>query len=285
MLPSRLLTFLAWGLILISVSTVAWGADNRPFWTEQALFHFGEDVFFTGRASCAPTIEEGRQRAYFAAVQEIKNFARALEVGGFQLDTQMIYEDLYPSDCAAGLVTVWRLLRVPRTALDSLTRRSGISTPQDISPIAAHAKAIRNLTPRIGMLRDEVWNRYGLPRSIWAKPDTGELIWEYSQFGLTMVFNHEDILTRWKLKGPNPRSSPEPTVAAAPEKPAQSELPAIDLTDRLRQLEEQQDLERRKEAQRYCALRFAEVPEPFKAKQPTCEQREYERLKQRPSPF
>lgn len=261
-------------------------ADNRPFWTEQAVFHFGEDVFFTGRASCAPNVEEGRQRAYFTAVQEIKNFTRAPEVDGFQIDTQMVFEDLHPADCAGGLVTVWRLLRVPRMALDHLTRRSGHGALRDLSPIAAHAKAIRNLTPRIGMLRDDVYNRYGLPRSIWAKPDTGELVWDYTQFGLTMVFNHDDVLIRWKLNGPNPRSSqetpPEPTRR---EQTAEAELPAIDLTDRLRQLEEQQDGDRRREAQRYCSLRFAAMPEEFKSRQSTCEQREYERLKHHPAPF
>jgi hypothetical protein len=271
-------------LLIHGAEAYAAAVDNRPFWTEQAVFHFGEDVFFTGRASCAPNIEEGRQRAYFAAVQEIKNFTRAAEVGGFQIETQMVFEDLHPSECQAGLVTVWRLLRAPKTALDQLTRRSGHGPARDISPIAARAKAIRNLTPRIGMIRDEVYNRYGLPRSIWAKPDTGELIWDYSQFGLTMVFNHDDVLTRWKLIGPYPRSShevPEETSLHATE----TELPAIDLTERLRQLEDQQDADRRREAQRYCSVRFAAMPDEFKNKQQTCEQREYERLKHRPSPF
>jgi hypothetical protein len=263
-------------------NVLAAGADNRPFWTEQAVFHFGDEVFFTGRASCAPNIEEGRQRAYFAAVQEIKNFTRASEVDGFQIDTQMVFEDLHPSECQTGLVTVWRLLRTGRTALDQLTRRAGHA--RDISPIAAHAKAIRNLTPRIGMLRDDVYNRYGLPRSIWAKPDTGELIWHYAQFGLTMVFNHDDVLTRWKLVEARQWSS-----GAAPvdenRNSSEADLPAIDLTDRLRQLEDQQDADRRREAQRYCSLRFAAMPEELKNKQPTCELREYERLKHRPSPF
>ncbi len=273
-------------LALTNDASVKAATDIRPFWTEQAVFHFADDVFFTGRASCAPNVEEGRQRAYFAAVQEIKNFTRAAEVDGFQVDTQMVFEDLHPADCTRGLVTVWRLLRAPRTALDQLTRRSSRSAPRDISPNAAHAKAIRNLTPRIGMLRDEVFARYGLPRSIWAKPDTGELIWSYSQFGLTMVFNHDDVLTRWKLNGPNPHSGQE--ITAEPPQPppsAEAELPAVDLTERLRQLEEQQDGDRRREAQRYCSLRFAAMPDELKRNQSICEQREYERLKHHPAPF
>ncbi|MFO0767439.1 MAG: hypothetical protein U0231_11750 [Nitrospiraceae bacterium] len=90
---------------------------------------------------------------------------------------------MHPTDCANGLVTVWRLLQAPRTALDQLTALNSAAL-RVTSPSAAQVKAIRNLTPRIGMLRDEVFTRYGLPRSIWAKPDTGELIWDYSQFGL-----------------------------------------------------------------------------------------------------
>jgi hypothetical protein len=73
-----------------------WPVENRPFWTEQALFHFGDDVFFTGRASCAPNAEDGRQRAYVAAIQEVKNFSRTQEVGGFPIETQMIFEDQHP---------------------------------------------------------------------------------------------------------------------------------------------------------------------------------------------
>jgi hypothetical protein len=270
-------------IVLLSLSffaaSIVEANENRPFWTEQALFHFGEDVFFTGRASCAPNMEEGRQRAYLAAVQEVKNFTRTQEIGGFPLDTQMIFEDSHPADCPQGLVTVWRLLRAPRAALDGLARRTSPGKSADISPILAQVAAVRNLTPRVGMLRDEVWNRYGLPRSIWARPEKGELIWDYAQFGLTVVFNQDDVLTRWRLTGPNARSS-EDIAPAPPEPLTAKDLPAIDLTVRLQQLEEQQDLERRHQAQRYCSLRFAEVLEPLRPPQGTCEQREYERLKE-----
>jgi hypothetical protein len=264
---------------LLAASTATAG-ENHPFWTEQALFHFGDDVFFTGRASCAPTVEEGRQRAYLAALQEVKNFTRVEEIGGFPLDTQMIFEDSHPADCPTGLITVWRLLRAPRVALEGLTRHAGRGKPADISPILAQVAAVRNLTPRVGMLRDEVWNRYGLPRSIWARPEQGELIWDYAQFGLTIVFNQDDVLTRWRLTGPNPRSSDDGSPAPRPEAVIGKDLPAIDLTSRLQQLETQQDLERRQQAQRYCSLRFAEVPEPLRPAQGTCEQREYQRLKE-----
>lgn len=271
-------------LSLLLASTV-WAVENRPFWTEQALFHFGDDVFFTGRASCAPNAEEGRQRAYVAAIQEIKNFSRTQEVGGFPIETQMIFENQHPGDCAQGLVTVWRLLRVSRSELESLAKRPRSGTQKDISPIQAQITAVRNLTPRVGMLRDEIWNRYGLPRSIWARPDQGELVWEYTQFGLTIVFNQDDVLTRWRLHGPHPRSSDDQPTPSRQDTPAGNELPAIDLTARLQQLEEQQDLDRRRQAQSYCTVRFAEVPESLRAKQSSCEQREYERLKQQRPPF
>ncbi len=66
-MPYRLLILILCLSLLFPLPTRA--ADNRPFWTEQALFHFGDDVFFTGRSSCAPSIEEGRQRAYLAAIR------------------------------------------------------------------------------------------------------------------------------------------------------------------------------------------------------------------------
>ncbi|HVG01588.1 MAG TPA: hypothetical protein VM842_01805 [Nitrospira sp.] len=271
----------------ISLFATLWAeaAENRPFWTEQALFHFGDDVFFTGRASCAPNVEQGRQRAYMAAVQEVKNFTRVQEVGGFPLDTQMVFEDPHPPDCASGLVTVWRLLRAPRTSLESLANHTAPGRRKDVSPILAQTMAIRNLTPRLGMSRDEVWNRYGLPRSIWAHPEKGELTWEYAQFGLSIVFNHDDVLTRWRLNG-----QPSPSSHDVPSPPQEDsmdgkELPAIDLTARLQQLEHQQDLDRRHQAQRYCMLRFAEAPLSLRPKQDSCEQREYERLKEQRRPF
>ncbi|MDR4479470.1 MAG: hypothetical protein R3B37_06950 [Nitrospira sp.] len=277
--------YLAAALLSLIATSMVSAAENRPFWTEQALFHFGDDVFFTGRSSCAPNVEEGRQRAYIAAVQEVKNFTGTQEIGGFPMDTQMIFEDLRPADCTQGLVTVWRLLRVPRSTLESLTSRTNPGTQKDISPIVAQITAIRNLTPRVGMLRDEIWNRYGLPRSIWARPDQGELIWDYSQFGLTMVFNQDDVLTRWRLNGPHPRSSEDNSLTPRQASPTGKDLPTIDLTVRLQQLEEQQDLDRRRQAQRYCTVRFAEVPESLRPKPGSCEQREYERLREQQRPF
>jgi hypothetical protein len=111
-------------LILYPATMATADTGNRPFWTEQAIFHFGEDVFFTGRASCAPSVEEGRQRAYTAALQEIKNYSHVEKITGFLIDTQMVYEESHPVDCPVNSVTAWRLLRASRAALESLVRRS-----------------------------------------------------------------------------------------------------------------------------------------------------------------
>jgi hypothetical protein len=254
---------------------------NRPFWTEQAVFHFGKDVFFTGRASCAPSVEEGRQRAHTAALQEIKNYSHAEEITGFLIDTQMVYEESHPVDCPANSVTAWRLLRAPRAALESLVRRSASGILEDISPIVAQNRAIRNMTPRVGMLREDIWQRYGQPRSVWVNPENGEALWEYPQFGLTLVFDHEDMLKRWKLASGKRQLGPDESGASASDKrkePAQH-LPAIDLTDRLRELEERQDSNLRQQAKLYCAIRFPGPQEMFALQRMHCEQREYERSK------
>lgn len=268
-------------VIFFPVTGSAGTLDTRPFWTEQAVFHFGDDVFFTGRASCAPNSEEGRQRAYGSALQEIKNFAHVNEAVGFPIDTQMIFEESRSSDCATDSVTVWRLLRASRAALESLARRPGIDLRRDISPIDIQTRVIRNLTPRVGMLRDEIWHRYGQPRSVWMNPESGEARWEYPQFGMILTLDQDDNLMHWKLSGPHSRSEELSVARMQGNKmtPAQ-ELPAIDLTDRLRELEEHQDREYRQQAERYCAVRFPNpLQESMVQQRLNCAQREYERLK------
>ena len=104
------------------------------------------------------------------------------------------------------------------------------------------------------------------------------------------------------LSVPPPKAtSSESAPAASPAQPPESALPSSSETTtlgsasgrdknpmkeqlptaRLQHLEEQQDLDRRRQAQRYCTLRFAEVPQSLRPKQDSCEQREYERLKER----
>lgn len=280
--PSPALPALVLLLALSPIPGMTQASSNRPFWTEQAVFHFGNDAFFTGQASCAPSVEEGRQRAYAAALQEIKNFAHVGKVDGLVLDTQMVFEELHSADCPSGSVTAWRLLRVPRADLESLARQSRKPFPEDISPIVAQARAIRNMTPHVGMVREDIWQRYGQPRSVWMNPDTGEAFWEYPQFGLTLVFDHEDLLKQWKLATPGQRQKSDAPAGPPADEVHRSalQLPAIDLTDRLRELEENQDRNMRQQAQLYCAIRFPDRHrEMFNDQRMHCEQREYERLK------
>jgi hypothetical protein len=88
------------GVILLAASLQA--ASNRPFWTEQAMFRFGDDLFFTGRATCVSSSEDGRQRAYNAALQEILNYTRTKEVVGIPIETQMVYEEENSDSCRSG---------------------------------------------------------------------------------------------------------------------------------------------------------------------------------------
>src|SRR5438105_14728576 len=123
------MTLLArWALIRLcmvgatSIAVDLHAASNRPFWTEQAMFRFGEDMFFTGRATCMASAEEGRQRSYNAALQEILNYTRTKEVVGIPIETQMIYEENDSDSCRSRQVSVWRLLRAPASRLDKLNR-------------------------------------------------------------------------------------------------------------------------------------------------------------------
>ncbi len=154
-----------------------------------------------------------------------------------------MYEESHPVDCPVNSVTAWRLVRASRAALESLVRRSASGILEDISPIVTQNRAIRNMTPRVGMLREDIWQRYGQPRSVWMNPENGEALWEYPQFGLTLIFDHEDMLKRWKLASGKRQLGPDQSGASTSDKqkdPAQH-LPPIDFTDRLRELEERQD--------------------------------------------
>ncbi len=283
MLNERGLASAVFVMVLVIAPSSGWASpgDQRPFWTEQAVFHFGDDVFFTGRASCSPNVEAGRQRAFLAAVQEIKNFARSEEVGGFLLETQMVFEEPQPKDCPNGTTTVWRLLRVPKSSLSSLNRRWSQPNEPHYDQQGMHVTSVRNLTPRIGMPKEEIWNRFGQPRSVWITPSNGDVTLEYPQFGLSLVLDRDDVLKSWKLAGPHFRSTgTTPESSGQPTKTVSAlEQPAIDLTDRLRELEEEGDAEARRGARAYCAVRFPDEVKGFFDARRVCEQREYERLR------
>ena len=69
--------------------------NKRPFWTKQSSFVEGEDLFVVGMAPHAPTVEEGRKRAFENAKVELMNFAQVtdLEAKGLVIETQMTFEE------------------------------------------------------------------------------------------------------------------------------------------------------------------------------------------------
>ena len=90
--------------------------NKRPFWTKQSSFVEGEDLFVVGIAPHAPTVEEGRKRAFENAKVELMNFAQVtdLEAKGLVIETRMTFEE---APNPLGMITVHQLLRVPARKL------------------------------------------------------------------------------------------------------------------------------------------------------------------------
>lgn len=191
-------------LVATSVAVSLEAASNRPFWTEQAMFRFGEDLFFTGRATCVSSAEDGRQRAYNAALQEILNYTRTKEVLGIPIETQMIYEEDESDRCRSGQVSVWRLLRAPASKLDKLNRAAshqGASHGVQAGRSDASGK-VRDLTPKIGTYKDDAFEFFGQPKTVSMVRNAAEVHWEYPRFGFTLIFDANGYLVRWRHTGP-----------------------------------------------------------------------------------
>src|SRR3982750_4908247 len=132
----------AWIVLIVTSSVLfhsAWAdSTSRPFWTERAMFQVGEDIFFVGQSSCAPSAEEGRQRAFVQAMQELLNYAPSSTASGLSVDTQMVFEEADSSGCPIGPVSVWRLLRIDTGRVAQLTahmpRRMRPEETQPASP-------------------------------------------------------------------------------------------------------------------------------------------------------
>ena len=258
---------LAIGMVLSS-ALVAVGA-SRPFWTEQAMFRFGEDLFFVGRSTCAPTAEVGRQRAYRAAIQEIQNYTRVAEIVNVQIETQMIYEEPNPESCHEGQTSVWRLLRAPAQRLDKLNRMAPQqSTLQETRGSGAgFYQKVQDLTPKIGMHKDEAFEVFGQPRSVTMLQEGTVIKWEYPRFGFTLSFDGNGYLTEWKHAGPvssahadssSPSASQELSAGAdRQKKKRRPDEPAIDLTQQLEKLQmRNKGLAEVKEVRRNCERRY-----------------------------
>lgn len=255
--------------MVLSSALLAVGA-SRPFWTEQAMFRFGEDLFFVGRSTCAPTAEVGRQRAYHAAIQEVQNYTRTAEIVNVQIETQMIYEEPNPESCREGQTSVWRLLRAPAQRLDRMNRMAlQQSTPQETKGSGTgFYQKVRDLTPKVGMHKDEIFELFGQPRSITMFQKGTVIKWEYPRFGFILSFDGNGYLTGWKHAGPVSGTQANSSSSSAPEefsagagqqkKNRQPDEPAIDLTKQLEKLQiRNKGLAEEKEARRHCERRYS----------------------------
>ena len=253
------------GTIFVAVSLQA--ASNRPFWTEQAMFRFGEDMFFTGRATCMASAEDGRQRAYNAALQEILNYTRTKEVVGIPIETQMIYEEDDSDTCRSGQVSVWRLLRAPASKLDKLNRAaSHHAASQGLQTGGSGVSGkVRDMTPKIGTYKDDAFELFGQPKTVSMVRNATEVHWEYPRFGFMLIFDANGYLTRWKHIGPKTSQLGDGPIAhrksefvglegsVDPSKKKKAEEDAVDLSKRLEKMQlKSKDREKEADAVRYC---------------------------------
>jgi hypothetical protein len=211
----------------------AWADSlNRPFWTEQAMFQVGDDLFFVGQASCAKTSEAGRQQAFGHGMREILNYAQTRDTSGLSIDTQMVFEETASPGCSRSTVTVWRLLRVDAHRLMKLAAVG--RRPQTIEAKQPSSMP-RTLPLSIGMSREEVFDRLGLPASM-TMHQGNECTWEYRRYGLAVEFDRHMVVKRWTtLRAEAHQSSIRRTVQPLV---ATNDDPVVDLRPRLRDLEQ-----------------------------------------------
>jgi hypothetical protein len=253
---------------VIAATSLHSGAANRPFWTEQAMFRFGDDLFFAGQATCVASAEEGRQRSYNAAMQELLNYTRTQEITGIPIETQMIFEEDGSENCRDKQVSVWRLLRAPAARLDKLNRMAAqqATSPDQSTRRGAVSKQVPDLTPKIGMYKDDAFELFGQPRAVsMLQSGGGEASWDYPRFGLTLVFDVNGYLINWKHVGPgltqqggtsslgkqSEYGGLERSISPAKKKKDADE--AIDLSERLKVMQlESRDRKDETDVIRYC---------------------------------
>lgn len=209
-----------------------------PFWTELALFRFGEDLFFVGGASCAPTVQAGRDQAFQRGLQQVQQYGRLLSTVGLTVNTQAVYYGRAASGCPEKTVSVWRLVRLnaeQMTALPKAARSGPAEEPSTAPPDPP------DLTPRIGMSRIEIMNRFGQASSMKTRRERGDIVWEYQDFGLSLEVDGDGVLKGWTLARPWARVAGSPihkgmTPDTKPEtRPAQAQdAPPLDLRERRR---------------------------------------------------
>lgn len=197
----------------VAIDSIQAQSSQRPFWAEQAMFRFGEDLFFVGVASCARTAEEGRTRAFEEGLKELREYAQDRDTSRLLVDTAMIYEEPNSAACPRGSTSVWRLLHVDQSKLARLPRRqregeqertsssneSALEPRRQDSSAQAVPPVIQDLAPQTGMSRDDIVQRFGTPQI--RKKRGREEIWEYSDIGLTITFSPKETLINWKVIG------------------------------------------------------------------------------------
>ncbi len=239
--PCRRLIFPLLGLVTMIPSLSLADAPRRPFWTEQAMFRFGEDLFFVGEATCAKSAEDGRQRAFANGIQEMLNYAQARAAAGIEIATQMIFEEPHAPGCPAGTISVWRLLRADADRVAKLPKGPTRKSLEDDGRTAPPPPSPKDLTPRVGMNRDDILDRFGRPKFITIMRGGKETHWEYPRFGLSLILDEDNLLGRWRLAGPQgPVQGGASHAAGAPSANVEipDTAPPLDLTLKLRDLEQ-----------------------------------------------
>lgn len=216
-------------------------SSARPFWTEQAMFRVGEDLYFVGVASCARTVEEGRQRAFESGMRELGAYAQERDLSRLLVETAMIYEEPNAGLCQKGTISVWRLLRVDEAKLIALPRPAAPSARTDSAkgdttpPPPVRNSPVQDLTPHVGMTREDIAQRFGKPKGI--RKQGQDEVWEYAEAGLTITFSLNETLVSWHLSGKPDRverspdwaktaESTRPAMAAKPQAEASTSEPA-----------------------------------------------------------
>lgn len=206
--------------------------ESRPFWTEQAMFRFGDDLYFVGVASCAKSSEVGRHAAFESGLAELGAYARDRETSHLMVDTAMIYEEPNSEHCPRRTTSVWRLLRVNQAtiaALPSRDRQSGAPTSPKTNAddrdshrenVDLDAGLVQDLTPKPGMTREHIAQRFGPPTQV--RRQGGQEVWDYGQSGLTITFSPDETLVSWTLAG---QPDPPPEVRRVPQ--SSSELDTL----------------------------------------------------------
>ena len=55
------------------------------------------------------------------------------------------------------------------------------------------------------MKREEIQERFGLPRAVIMRRSSREVQYDYTRFGLTLTVDEDGKLVRWRLDAHNPR--------------------------------------------------------------------------------